>query len=217
MASSTNVSSDGTADQPPAQQPPPYKEPNIQWLKHPSQRKLSAPVTKLLVNKQVPEALLCPICMDLNTPLVLHCGHSICDVCEQKITQKVCPLCKAPYTAANKNYALISILDTLEIRCRYGCGAQFPMNQEARLLLHSLRLLLFPLQCKVYSIIFFRYFCDFSTFVVCGWKWFLLIYFRFIGNINVNLQHVMLLFSPELVVIFNFPKDFPHLIYFSHV
>ena len=117
-----------------ASQPQQYVEPPIQWLGPNETRQVKASMTELLhPDKTLPDALLCPICMEFHTPLVLQCGHSLCEVCEAKLKlPKACPLCKAPYTQANKNYALISIMESIEIRCRYGCGLYFPASQEVR-------------------------------------------------------------------------------------
>jgi len=125
---------DAPCPQPPSPDLPPqvYVEPAIQWLPETERRSVKAAVTELTrEDKPFPEALLCPICLEFHTPLVLQCGHSLCDVCEGKLKlPKACPLCKAPYAQANKNYALIAIMESVEIRCRFGCGSYFPVSQE---------------------------------------------------------------------------------------
>lgn len=59
----------------------------------------------------------CPISLDTyndkeRKPIVLvPCGHSICEECLEKLTNKVCPVDRKPFTSTTINYSLIGSLN----------------------------------------------------------------------------------------------------------
>ncbi len=54
----------------------------------------------------------CPVCLDnINFPLVMGCGHSICMECIQGLIKQECPKCRKQIVTIAANYALGYILD----------------------------------------------------------------------------------------------------------
>lgn len=47
-------------------------------------------------------------------PLVINCGHSICEKCFKLLTDKKCPFCRAQIVSKSVNYSLIESIETFQ-------------------------------------------------------------------------------------------------------
>jgi hypothetical protein len=50
-------------------------------------------------------------------PSVLICGHTICNLCSEKIRIKICPYCRAPFSIIKPNYSLKDLIGRIKIKC----------------------------------------------------------------------------------------------------
>ena len=60
--------------------------------------------------------LQCPVCHErynsgLRMPMVLTCGHSLCERCAKLIRDTRCPICREGFARYSKNYSLAAIID----------------------------------------------------------------------------------------------------------
>lgn len=53
----------------------------------------------------------CIVCVDiLKAPASLECGHTLCLMCADRLYNRICPICRQPFTTLSKNLLLCSIL-----------------------------------------------------------------------------------------------------------
>lgn len=48
---------------------------------------------------------------DNKEPIVLGCGHSLCNKCLETLKIEICPSCRSPINSKCKNYSLMEMLE----------------------------------------------------------------------------------------------------------
>lgn len=91
---------------------------------------LSKDFSSLLLSP-LPSQLSCPICMCpiLDAVTVSCCGITLCMRCSSRLTS--CPFCRLELGSMSfvRNHALDDAFRSLEMRCKYGCQAVFPISE----------------------------------------------------------------------------------------
>ena len=81
-------------------------------------------IDSVVLNINIDACLECPVCMDLLSVPVYQCtnGHSICPQCTRsdKISLKICPICRCSLTGDLRNYSLERILENITMKCKFG-------------------------------------------------------------------------------------------------
>lgn len=81
------------------------------------------------------ESLICLICSDYFKPPVVQCikGHSYCSSCVDKMSGKLCPVCRSNITDEIRNYTLENLLDKCTTSCNYetrGCKRRVSLYER---------------------------------------------------------------------------------------
>lgn len=89
----------------------------------------------VVLNFNINSCLECPVCMDLLSVPVYQCtnGHSICPQCTRsdKISLKICPICRSSLTGDLRNYSLERILENITIKCKFeGCTESIKLSER---------------------------------------------------------------------------------------
>ena len=114
----------------------------------------------------------CPICFkgynaNVRKPRTFPCGHTFCEHCKDQLLSEECPTCRAPFTSAPPNYALLEIIEQMGVSVNAAAAFASAAAVSVSEAPPAVPAVLSPMECSEEAIKWFRFVVDISGSM--GW------------------------------------------------